>query len=224
VEKTMLRTVLGGVLVLLGAGLYSTPSTAITDPVPRTQPNAQEAREQHLAEVCAKTTCRMESREIQLKTADGSGFTLKTQPFPYVDDDAIVLYAGEALQLDFPADGSATDKPHLVKVIEHVDTNVRGAPPADAAPGPDGRATLSIEFRQEPDRPDMMLVFRSELGFALKYDATVLVATKDGMRPGQTSSCPVHAGLLGFEHWPFPIAMVILSNFHVVAKDDRTCR
>jgi hypothetical protein len=70
----------------------------------------------------------------------------------------------------------------------------------------------------------MMLVFRSELGFPVKYDAAIVIPTKDGLRPARTSSCPVRAGLLGFEHWPFPIAMIVLSNFRAAAGEDLACK
>jgi hypothetical protein len=214
----------------LAASIFASASAmAITDPAapPETEQQSRaEAQAQHIAEVCAKTTCRTETHEVRLKTADGAGYALKTQLFPYEDDGTVILFPGEAVEFDLAADGMPMDVPHFVKVIDHVDTaNVTGAPPSEAeAKKPGARAKLSVEFRQEADKPDMMLVFRSDLHVALKYNAIILAPTKDGLKSGRTSSCPVKAGLLSFEHWPFPIAMVVLSDFHVALGDDLACK
>jgi hypothetical protein len=69
----------------------------------------------------------------------------------------------------------------------------------------------------------MMLQLRNDLGYRVKYDATMFVPDKDALHGVDTSSCPVipHGG--GFESWPHPTAMIVLSAFHVVPDGDLSC-
>ena len=40
----------------------------------------------------------------------------------------------------------------------------------------------------------------------------------------QTTSCPVYPKVSGSEHWPFPIANIILYDFRLVdGSDSRNC-
>jgi hypothetical protein len=79
--------------------------------------------------------------------------------------------------------------------------------------------TLVVKFWQEPGTTDMFLSVHNPLGSFLQYHAEIL-------RPGSlqyeyTSSCPVLAGLLGIENWPYSIAVLNLSDFKLL-PDSKT--
>ena len=69
----------------------------------------------------------------------------------------------------------------------------------------------------------MMLQLRNDLGYHVKYDATMLAPDKDGLQEVDTSSCPVIPHGAGTESWPHPIAMIVLSGFRVVADNETSC-
>jgi hypothetical protein len=181
-------------------------------------------RAQDLAQACARSVCRTEAKRIRLRDTDGGEYEYPTELFPYADGGSVSLFAGEAIELDFAADGSTVKDPRFVRVIDRVDTaNIRGyggptmntAQPAD----PKKRQTMSLEFKQEEGKPDMTLVLRSDLGFTVKFDALIWIPTGNGVRVTRTSMCPLFAGIGGFEVWPQPIIMIALVNFRVLKPE-----
>jgi len=70
----------------------------------------------------------------------------------------------------------------------------------------------------------MMLILKSGLGFAVTYDAYMYVPTPNGVESGYTSSCPVGAGLCGYETWPHAIVMIVLTNFRVAPAGESICQ
>ena len=181
-------------------------------------------RARDLAEACARSVCRTELRPIRLRDLEGGEFEYPTEPFPYADGGNVSLFAGEAILLDFAADGSTVKDPHFVRLIDKVDTSgVRGYGAATANAGkaaPNERHTMSLEFKQDPGKPDMTLLLRSDLTFTVKFDALIWLPTRNGVRVTRTSMCPVLAGTAGFEFWPQPIIMIALTNFRVVGPGD----
>ena len=184
-------------------------------------------RAQDLAEACARSVCRTEAKPIRLRDIDGGEYEYQTQLFPYADGGSVSLFAGEAIVLDFAADGSTASEPHFVRVIDRVDlANIQGygaasmnrMQPAD----PKQRQTVSLEFKQEEGKPDMTLVLRSDLDFTLKFDALIWVPTRSGIQVTRTSMCPLFAGIAGHELWPQPIVMIALANFRVLRPGDAT--
>jgi hypothetical protein len=181
-------------------------------------------RARELAEACARSVCRTELKPIRLRDNEGGEFEYPTEPFPYADGGNVSLFAGEAILLDFAADGSTVNDPHFVRVIEGVDTaNVRGygAATANAAKAdPNERHTMSLEFKQEDGKPDMTLLVHSDLTFTVKFDALIWLPTRNGVQVTRTSMCPVFAGTGGYEFWPQPIIMIALTNFRVIEAGD----
>ena len=90
---------------------------AVPEDIPKGQIEAEAAAAHELAEACARSTCRTESRELRLKSATGGEWGIKTQPFPYTDKGQILLYAGETIEVEFSADGTAMDKPRFLRVV-----------------------------------------------------------------------------------------------------------
>jgi hypothetical protein len=180
-------------------------------------------RARELAEACGRSVCRTELKPIRLRDLDCGEFEYPTEPFPYADSGNVSLFAGEAILLDFAADGSTVKDPHFVRVIENVDTaNVRGygGPIAAAKADPNERHTMSFEFRQEEGKPDMTLLVRSDLNFTVKFDALIWLPTRNGVQVTRTSMCPVFAGTVGHEIWPQPIIMIAITNFRVIEAGD----
>jgi hypothetical protein len=187
-------------------------------------------RAEDLAKACARSVCRTEAKPIRLRDVDGGEFEYPTELFPYADDGSVTVFAGEAIVLDFAADGSTAKDPHFVHVIDRVDTsNIRGSrrTGTDTTPAidPKERQTMALEFKQEPGKPGMTLRLRSDLDFTLKFDALIWIPTRNGVQVTRTSMCPLLAGLAGYELWPHPIVMIALMNFHTLpaGTDTVTC-
>jgi len=198
-----------GLLVPIGAG-------AVSEDIPKGQIEAEAAAAHELAEACARSACRTESRELRLKSSAGGEWGIKTQLFPYTDKGQILLYAGETIEVEFAADGKAMDKPRFLRVV------APGGGQNDPVPSPDPNvtATMTLELKQMENKPDMTLIIRSTLGFMIKYDAYMFVPTKDGMRSIYTSSCPIIPRGSAYETWPQEIAMLALTDFRVVSERD----
>ena len=201
----------GAVLAAIAAVLGAASASAAENP---SADEAKAARAKALAEICAQTVCRTETRELRLRTPEGL-FVTATEGNPYVHDGSVVLYPGDAVVVDFAADGSMADMPHFSRLSNA---------PVDVAAPLEGRAIVSLDFSQRDDQPDMNLVLKSGLAFALKYDAYMFVPTRDGVRSGYTSSCTLAPGLTGYEHWPHAIVMIVLTNFRVAPAGDFSCR
>lgn len=176
--------------------------TAIADdeapPAPVPPPEVRELTS--LTEICAMVKCRMEERDIRLVAVDGGSFGYKTQPFPYADPGGnIIIYPGEALEIAFDANDVA--HPKFIAVVPNASVS---------APG-----TLTLEFAQTAGQPYMTLMLNNAVGVALRYDATIYVPAREGMRVVRTSSCPVMSGMTNTESWQHPVVMLELSNFRI---------
>jgi hypothetical protein len=204
--------IIGGLLPFLPL-----PALAVPEEIPAAQLETEAAHAKQLAEACARSICRTESRELRLKSTAGGEWGIKTQLFPYADNGQIVLYPGETIEVEFAADGKAMDKPHFVRVVEP------GAPQNSSGntntPAPN-TAIMTLEFKQVDGKPDMLLTIKSTLGFLIKYDAQMFVPTKNGTQSIYTSSCPIVAKGSAFETWPHEIAMIVLHDFRVVSERD----
>lgn len=194
----------GGIL----AALTSTSAPAVPEDIPRQQAVAAADRANKMDAACARSACRTSSTELRLNAEDGGVFGIATEPLPYVDEGSIILYAGDAIEVELAGDGT----PRFVERLDHV---VVDPATADQVAG----ATMAFELKQLADKPDMTLTVQSALDYTVKYDAVMFVPTKEGMKSGYTSSCPVQARLGAFEKWPQPIAMIVLTHFRAVPKD-----
>src|SRR5258708_6142120 len=194
----------GLLLCSLASSAAALPELAPSDP-------AEAARAKSLEEACVRATCRTESRELQFKLSGGT-VSMQTDLLPYADEGNIILYPGDAFEVDFAADGKAMESPHFSRTLDQVEqtTSQSGS-----------RAKFSFEFRQTDT--GMMLQLRNDLGYRVKYDATIFVPEKDGLHEADTSSCPVIPHGTGSESWPHPIAMIVLSSFRIVADGDLNC-
>jgi hypothetical protein len=203
--------------VLAGSALADL-RTAPADPVR----DAAAARAQLLVEKCAKLACRTQSRELHLQTGDGVA-VMKTELVPYADAGAVVLYPGEAIEVDFASDGKTLGEPHFGRTVDRVDEPKEGPDGKliPSAPRSDSRSNFWLEFRD--NGTGMLLKLKSDIAVRVKYHAVMLVPEKDGLRPLDTSSCPVIPYGSAYESWPHAIAMIVLTDFHLVTDDNSAC-
>lgn len=181
--------------------LCATPGARAEDDVPPAPPPTPVVHElTSLTEICGMVRCRMEERDVRLTAVDGGSFGYKTQPFPYADPGGnVIIYPGEALEVEIdPADVA---HPKFVAVVPNASVS---------APG-----TLTLEFAQTPGQPYMTLMLNNAAGVSLRYDATMYVPAREGMRVVHSPSCPVMSGMSNTESWTHPVVMLELSNFRV---------
>jgi hypothetical protein len=174
------------------------------------------------AAACAHLTCRTVARDLALRDKDGTPIHLNTATVPYVDDDGrVALYAGETVEISFP-DRADLSHPKFVRVLDKIDETGVSGYRKDAA-APTGPATLMLQLKQDDGKPDMMLLLRNDTGVPLKYDAEMFVPTAQGVDRAHTSTCMLLPGTMGFESWPHPVAMLLLSGFHKVEPTQMRC-
>lgn len=177
-----------------------------------------------LEEACARSLCRTELVDIILQGPDDKIVQYRTSPVPYTDEGTIAIYPGESFSVRISVEGKKVGPPVFVE-------RFKGDPPV----GPLGHkpeaemkalqdtksmpeeGMLYLTFKQEDNpRGGMSLVVTSRLPVTIKYDAVMFIPTADGPRPARTSSCPVFSGASGFETWPQPLTMMLLTNIRVL--------
>jgi hypothetical protein len=220
------RWILGVLALSLAGQALPQAARAIPEEVPNKEAEEAARRAKDLAGACASNPCRTETRDIRLNDINGGSYDFMTELLPYVDDGAVSLYSGETVEIDFAADGKAMDRPRFVRTVE--DKAAPGAPPPadDAQPDQPARGAMRFQLKQTDGKADMTLEIKSDLGFIVKYDAVIFVPTPNGIKTMHTSSCPVISHGAGFETWPYPIMMIVLTDFRVLSADgkDYACR
>ena len=205
---------------MAGIFLCTLASSAVVAAEQATSDPSEAARAKALAEKCAKVACRTQSRELQFKFDTGTA-TFQTELLPYADEDAVILYPGETIEVDFSVDGKVLE-PHFGRTVDHVDgPKVVGGKRVPSAPRSDSRANFWFDFQQTDT--GMLLQLKSDIGYDVRYHAAMLVPEKDGLKPVETSSCPVISYGANTESWPHQIAMLVLSDFHRVTDNDLSC-
>jgi len=112
---------------------------------------------------------------------------------PYVADNDVYLFAGEAFGID-------------VTVTEGEISHI--AYERDWA-----KADVELRFTQEKSKNGwmMMLVIRNKMKRRLYLDAVMTLPGKDGLFT--TNVLPIEPNLSDFEEWPHPIVQLVLRNF-----------
>jgi hypothetical protein len=117
---------------------------------------------------------------------------------PYVADNDVYLFAGEAFGID-------------VTVTEGEISHI--AYERDWA-----KVDVELRFTQEKSKNGwmMMLVIRNKMKRRLYLDAVMTLPGKDGLFT--TNVLPVEPNLSDFESWPHPIVQLVLRNFRFSEK------
>jgi len=81
-------------------------------------------------------------------------------------------------------------------------------------------STLTFNFMKGDNGKSMTLSVKNPLASSLKYHID-MVDYKG--RLYNTSSCPVLAGLSGYEYWPHLIPEIRITNFHFASEMENVC-
>ncbi|HKU64962.1 MAG TPA: hypothetical protein VJQ06_07885 [Rhizomicrobium sp.] len=209
-----MRKILVLPVLLLALGLPAAQAAVQASPVDE----AAAAKER--AALCAKVTCRKASRPLSLRMPDKSNFVISTRPLPYFDDKGtLILFAGESVTLSYATDDERLEHPVLSSVSDPLG-------PVELPP-PASKAAIRFDLQQMEGEAGMMLTVTNTTKTTVKYDAVMFMPDPagGGARGGRTTACPVMppqdraASFSGFENWPQPIVMLLISNIRALAKD-----
>jgi len=141
---------------------------------------------------------------VQYRQADGSQYqqTFPLTPPPVQNKTLVNVYAGETLRLAAKVEGD------------------RIGELATASANDDPSHVIEISLKQQPAKPDMMLVIKNPFDRPLRYKANIVVPPQNG--PAPTSVCPVLAGKMGIEMWPYPVFQALLLDFRFLPSLDST--
>jgi hypothetical protein len=115
------------------------------------------------------------------------------------------------------------DAPHFSRLVDRLeDPKLGNGALVSSSPRLDSRANFSLQFTQNGTSTTLRV--KSDIGYQVKYDVIMFVPEKDGLKQSYTSSCPVIPYGSAYETWPYPIAMIVLAGFRVVANGDSTCK
>jgi len=155
-----------------------------------------------LEEYCASNRCR-EDHILKFRTKNRDVEQWLQWYFPVVQEDRLSLLPGDKVYIEAEIiDGKFSD-------LKQVETPLNPS------------KTITLEFRQVEDKIDMMLSVNNPFDKSMKFHIDMI--DFEG-KPHQTSSCPVMAGKLLFEHWPHVIPEIIISNIRAVdLSDSLTC-
>ncbi len=132
---------------------------------------------------------------LKLRIDDRRFYEERFDRVPYVAEDDVYLFAGEAFGITLTIVGD-----RISRVIYQKDM---------------AKADVELKFTQEesPSGLLMMLVIRNKLKQRLSYDAVMTVPGKKGVF--KTTVLPVEPDLSNFESWPHPIVQLVLRDFRL---------
>jgi len=159
-----------------------------------------------LDEVCSLVPCR-EPVNITLRFDVERYIEAPLSKAPYYFNGVASVAAGETLYLE-----AVVQDGKLVK-LDYV--------PEIRNPS----ATITFHFAQGGDKPtdvDMLLTTHNPLRYAVVYKAIIHRAGTD--RFVGTSICPILPGKSTYEHWPYPIVQIALTNFFLTSEAEASAR
>jgi len=180
-----------GMLVLCFAGAAAPALAAAQDEDPVAA----------LAKICAETRCYPPG-PIRVIMDDGTTSEFHSEySWPIVHDGFVAIFPGVML---FLAAEIVDGKLANLRVVDEPAT------PANV---------IKLRMHQEDGKPGTYLTVTNYFPQFIKYRAGMMLPTGDDIRA--TSSCTVmNNGRSAYEHWPFPIFQLVLTDFHVVDVGD----
>ncbi len=165
---------------------------------------AQEAPPDEFVEYCKENSCR-EKTNIVLKQKDGGVYDKTFYILPAVVQPSFIsIYSGETLYIE----ADETDEAPLNFI--HVKENTKP------------KKTIILKFDQESISDgsglDMMFVAYNPFSKPLRYDMRMMPLDEEGLF--ETSSCPVIAEGSAYEHWPYPIFQLLISNLRFLEEGE----
>ena len=147
-------------------------------------------------EMCKHVGCAFDVHVI-LKQKDGSTYDKTLRTVPVVQPNGVSVYAGQSVLFEADVQGNQLANLKLVKTIEHPEK------------------TLSASLEQDSDN-SMRLTLHNPFNRNLKIAMGIMPL--DHVNLLKTSSCPVLAGKIGFELWPYPIFQVWLGDMQLLKE------
>ena len=150
--------------------------------------------------LCPKNDCRGPTT-IRLIKKDGSVFEQKHEYlYPIVQFFGITILPDEHIMITGKfTDGVLTD----IKALSNSNDDI---------------PLITFDFKQDGEQ--MLLTVENHSKFDIKYNLAMM-PLKEG-RMLKTSSCPVSAGNMAFESWPFPIYQLLIPKIFRVNIEDKT--
>ena len=159
-----------------------------------------------LEEVCSLVTCR-EPSNITLRYDAEKYIEVPLPQAPYYYNGIASIAAGETLYLEAVVEDGKFVKLDYVPDIR------------------DSSATITFHFDQVGEatgEAGMLMTTHNPLSRALVYKAFIHRAGTG--RFSETSICPILPGISTYEHWPYPIIQLALTNFLLISEAEASAR
>jgi hypothetical protein len=156
------------------------------------KPNAGQERES----ICRRVPCRP-AKTLRLKVSETEVAEFDFPRGPYVADGYINVLSGEEINVEFDIGADGPANPRYVEKVT----------------APEKTVTFNLSLRDE----GTILTVKNPFAKSILYDC--LIQHFKAQRLQKTTIIPVESGLINFEHWPYPITQVVISNVrHVSSK------
>ena len=157
-------------------------------------------------DVCRSTACRT-PRVVTIHTDANRVFETRLPKAPFYSRGVASIAVGETLYLE--ANSSPSTAPTLSYTAANED--------------PSRTLVLSLSIEgEESGKPQTRLRISNPLARPFTYKASIRVAGTNGFQP--ISTCPVMARLSSYEHWPYPIVQIALSDFAFMSDAEARSR
>ena len=155
------------------------------------KPKADQEREA----VCRRVPCRP-AKTLKLKVSETEVAEFDFPKGPYVADGYVNLLSGEEINVEFDDGADGPTNPRYVEKVT----------------APEKTVTFSLELKDV----GTILTVKNPFAKNILYDC--LIQHYKDQRLRKTTIIPVQGGLLSFEHWPYPITQVVISNVRYVSS------
>jgi len=155
------------------------------------KPKADQEREA----VCRRVPCRP-AKTLKLKVSETEVAEFDFPRGPYVADGYINVLSGEDVNVEFDDGADGLTNPRYVEKVTASEKTV----------------TFSLSLREE----GTILTVKNPFARNILYDC--LIQHYKAQRLQKTTIIPVESGLVSFEHWPYPITQVVISNVRYVSS------
>lgn len=154
-------------------------------------------------EYCKTAACRQNTHfRVKLEDASYYEYNGELDP-PVIQSGLITLYPGESIHVEAEIAGDALVNLNLVQEIANPDR------------------TITFKFWQEPSTSKgtgMMLSVHNPFDRYLRYELGIMKF--DSTEVQYSSSCPVLPGRFAYEHWPYPLFQLAMTNLRLVDIDN----
>lgn len=150
---------------------------------------------------CKQIYCRTPNVRLQLNNQEIFESAIET-PLPVlINNKLISVYPGETVFIEASVENG------IIKLEQAVAANTHP------------ERTLVFKFEQMDKKKDMFLEVENPFPENIKFKMGYMLT--DSSKIYATSSCPVGGKLKLFEHWPYPIYQLLLTQAKVLGPSDK---